>query len=265
MIKALYFLLLVFLWPFNAADGEIVTIASNVPTHIGNMGIVKNIVIGHADKQEAISTSEGNGIYFGLIEKILRYQEALLAWPYGRCSGQGGFHTFCKNGLFDFIFDFMKTSTHPAAGINNAQTLMRDSGGGEPIVFEPITKSYIRKGLIRRGGWITVSNLVRQPEAGKNWANVGAELHVLRISGNNSLRDSDGHYYGGEYSIKPDESNRPYFSIILMFIACGLLFVLANIFVAKAVKRNYDPIYLCLAWFGGFISLVVPTLWFIWH
>jgi hypothetical protein len=147
---------------------------------VGSVEIVQNIIIGHSDKQEPISASEGNGIYFSLIKGVSRRQEALFARPYGRWSGQGGFHTFCKNGFFDLILDLMKTAAHHAAGINNAQTLMRHSGGGAHNL-KPVTKYYLMKSLIRRGGLITISNLVRQPEAIKKRTNISAELSLSTI------------------------------------------------------------------------------------
>jgi hypothetical protein len=174
--------LLIILLSFNATGRENVTIISNVPAQIGSMEIVKNIVISNSDKQETISASEGDGSYLSLIETVLCHHESFLSWPYSRCSGQGRFHTCCKSHLFDLIFDFIKTAAHHAAGIDNPQTLMRDSGGGEPIVFDPITKSYFRKGPIRRGGLIAISSFVRQPEAAKDGANIGAELPLSGIA-----------------------------------------------------------------------------------
>ena len=52
---------------------------------------------------------------------------------------------------------------------------------------------------------------------------------------------------------------------ILMLIASSFLLVLSNIFVSKAVKRDYDMIYLCLAGISGFVSMIVPVTWYIWH
>jgi drug/metabolite transporter (DMT)-like permease len=52
---------------------------------------------------------------------------------------------------------------------------------------------------------------------------------------------------------------------ILMLIASSFLLVLSNIFVSKAVKRDYDMVYLCLAGISGLVSMVVPVTWYIWH
>jgi hypothetical protein len=105
-----------------------------------------------------------------------------------------------------------------------------------------------------------------QPEVGKNGPHIGAKLPVFRISSNKSLRDGNDHYDDGrDYGVESYKVGSGKFPIRFVLLACGLLFIGSSILVRKAIKRDYDPIYLCLAWLGGFTAMVVPTIWWIWH
>ena len=103
-------LLLIILLPFNAAGGEKAPVISDVLARVGAARFIENVVISHADEQETIASAGDNVVHLGLIARVAPYGKALLFGPNGRCSGQGGFYTFCKGGFFDLIFDGSSTA-----------------------------------------------------------------------------------------------------------------------------------------------------------
>jgi hypothetical protein len=264
--RAIGCLLLIILLPFNATGFEREEISHlferKSSSYVSKVMISKNIIIGYTTKQKSVFTT----IDFGDRDPVgalnnTRFEPDLLR-PHCRCCRErvGG------ASIEDRILDIVQGSAQSLLINKNNKTLVRDSSRSEPIILITITEIGLRHGLVGRSVWLAVYKLGRgEPEAVKNGADIGAELVALRISGNNSLGDPYNHYYGRDYRIESDQSYRPYLTSSLMLISCGLLFVLSNILVTKAVKRSYDTIYLCLAWLTGFVSLAAPALRIIWH
>lgn len=242
--------------------------------YVGMMEISEDIVVFDYKEQKPEVTSVINDP----ISLLLIYRqgyESFFSWPIRRgwrpnvlsALNKDIINNVSKHGLISSVTKVVIIGEN-GAPFTNACTVRYS--WGTPIIFDTEAGNG-GSGLINLGResgsrWFTaIFSISGQPEIGINWADIGAELHVLQTSGNNSLGNPNNHYYSGDYRIESNKSDRPYLAIGLMFVACGLLFVLSNILVAKAVKRSYNPVYLCLAWLGGFVSIAVPTLWVIWH
>lgn len=232
-------LLLVILLPLNAAGTEIQPrrAMSNIPACISIVRIAKNIIIGHATKQEAVVAGhyERN---MTLLGNVLIHGKSCLSWPYCGYSRKWVRGAPSKHGIFGLVQSPMQRPS-----IDNDAVMWR-SGGGKSVILEMVTEDGMWSSW--GTGQIALGILGCQYEAVKNRADVGSELPVFAVSRNiNRVRPSS-HDQGSEERIRDSSNGCPSSPFQASFIMLAALSLGSLVAAFKGVYRDSDVLI-----FGG--------------